>query len=50
MLAAIFAIGMFFGVLFHRSGNLWIVGFFHGVGNWFAVGLTTLGPTTSSRP
>lgn len=42
MLAGIFAVGLFFGVLFKRSGNLWIVGIFHGLGNWYSVGLTTL--------
>jgi membrane protease YdiL (CAAX protease family) len=35
MLAAIFAIGLFFAVLFHRSGNLWIVAAFHGLGTAF---------------
>ncbi|HEV8514006.1 MAG TPA: CPBP family glutamic-type intramembrane protease, partial [Cyclobacteriaceae bacterium] len=37
--AAIFAIGLFFGILFRRSGNLWIVGIFHGVGDWYLTGL-----------
>jgi len=37
--AAIFAIGLFFGFLFHRSSNLWIVGIFHGVGDWYLTGL-----------
>jgi membrane protease YdiL (CAAX protease family) len=35
MFAAIFAIGLFFAVLFHRSGNLWIVATFHGLGTAF---------------
>lgn len=38
MLAAIFAIGLFFAVLFHRSGNLWIVAAFHGLGTAFILG------------
>lgn len=42
MLAGIFAIGLFFAVLFERSGNLWMVGIFHGLGNWYSVGLNTL--------
>jgi membrane protease YdiL (CAAX protease family) len=33
MFAAIFAIGLFFGLVFRRSGNLWMVGAFHGIGN-----------------
>jgi membrane protease YdiL (CAAX protease family) len=33
MFAAIFAIGLFFGVLYQRSGNLWIVATFHAIGN-----------------
>jgi membrane protease YdiL (CAAX protease family) len=37
--AAIFAIGLFFAVLFRRSGNLWIVGILHGLGDWFIDGL-----------
>jgi membrane protease YdiL (CAAX protease family) len=35
MFAAIFAMGLFFAVLFHRSGNLWIVATFHGIGTAF---------------
>jgi membrane protease YdiL (CAAX protease family) len=35
MLAAIFAIGLFFAIVFHRSGNLWIVAVFHGLGGAF---------------
>ena len=38
MFAAIFAIGLFFGVLFRRSGNLWMVGVIHGIGNAYIVG------------
>ena len=41
MIAAIFAIGLFFGILFHRSGNLWIVAILHGIGNAYIV--TSLG-------
>ena len=37
--AATFSIGMFFAVLFKRSGNLWIVAFLHGLGDWFIDGL-----------
>jgi membrane protease YdiL (CAAX protease family) len=33
MFAGIFAIGLFFGVVYRRSGNLWIVATFHGIGN-----------------
>ena len=36
--AAIFAIGLFFSVLFWRSGNLWMVGILHGVGNFYIEG------------
>ncbi|PYK28953.1 MAG: hypothetical protein DME57_11600 [Verrucomicrobia bacterium] len=43
MLASIFAIGLFFGVLFRRSGNLWIVAVIHGIGNAYIVG--SLGST-----
>ncbi|MEY2558944.1 MAG: protease family protein [Verrucomicrobiota bacterium] len=42
MFASIFAIGLFFGVLFRRSGNLWMVGVIHGIGNAYIVG--SLGP------
>lgn len=38
MFASIFAIGLFFGLLFHRSGNLWIVAIMHGIGNAYIVG------------
>ena len=43
MFASIFAIGLFFGVLFRRSGNLWIVAIIHGIGNAYIVG--SLQPT-----
>jgi membrane protease YdiL (CAAX protease family) len=39
ILAATFAIGLIFGILYHRSYNLWIVGILHGIGNWFMAGL-----------
>ena len=38
--AATFSIGMFFAVLFKRSGNLWIVALLHGLGDWFIDGLS----------
>lgn len=41
MFLAIFAIGLFFGVLFRRSGNLWMVGIFHGLGDSYITGLGT---------
>jgi membrane protease YdiL (CAAX protease family) len=42
MFAGIFAIGLFFGILFRRSGNLWIVAVLHGIGNAYIVG--SIGP------
>ncbi|MDB5200186.1 MAG: hypothetical protein JWO92_2149 [Chitinophagaceae bacterium] len=39
IVAATFLIGLVFGILYHRSYNLWIVGLLHGIGNWFLVGL-----------
>lgn len=41
MFAAIFAIGLFFAALFHRSGNLWIAAVFHGLGTAFILGATS---------
>ena len=38
MFAGIFATGLFFAVLFWRSGNLWMVGVFHGIGNGYIDG------------
>ena len=38
MFAGIFVIGLFFGALFRRSGNLWIVATFHAIGNSYIVG------------
>jgi len=37
MFAAIFVIGLFFGVLYRRSGNLWIVATLHAIGNAYIV-------------
>ncbi len=37
MLAVIFAIGLFFAVLFHRSDNLWLVATFHAIGTAFVL-------------
>jgi membrane protease YdiL (CAAX protease family) len=37
MFASIFAIGLFFGILYRRSGNLWIVAVFHAIGNAYIV-------------
>ena len=42
MFASIFVIGLFFGVLYKRSGNLWIVAVFHAIGNAYIV--WSLGP------
>jgi membrane protease YdiL (CAAX protease family) len=38
MLAAIFAIGLVFAMVFHRTANLWIAGIMHAFGNAYAVG------------
>ena len=37
MFAAIFGIGLFFGVLYRRSGNLWMVAVLHAIGNAYIV-------------
>ena len=37
--AAIFSIGLLFAILYKRSGNLWIIGVTHGLGDWFIDGL-----------
>jgi membrane protease YdiL (CAAX protease family) len=42
MFASIFAIGLFFAVVRSRSGNLGLVGIFHGLGDWYITGLATL--------
>lgn len=41
--AGVFAIGLFLSVLFWRSGNLWLVGVLHGIGNVYIDGLQRLG-------
>jgi len=38
MFAAIFAIGLYFGLLRHRSGNLWMPAVFHGIGAAWILG------------
>lgn len=43
MFGSIFAIGLFFAILFRRSGNLWIIGIFHGIGDFYMSGLGELG-------
>jgi membrane protease YdiL (CAAX protease family) len=40
MFTAIFAIGLFFGVVYRRSGNLWIVAVFHAIGNAYIIWAT----------
>jgi len=42
MFASIFAVGLLFAIVFHRTGNLWIVATMHAFGNAYAVG--TFGP------
>jgi membrane protease YdiL (CAAX protease family) len=37
--AGIFSIGLYFAILFHRSGNLWMVAILHGLGDFFIDGL-----------
>ena len=37
--AGIFTIGLYFSILYHRSGNLWIIGILHGLGDFFVDGL-----------
>lgn len=41
MFGAVFAIGLYFGVLFQRSGNLWLPAVLHGIGDVFLTGLST---------
>ena len=38
VLAATFAIGLLFAVIFDRTRNLWLVGIFHGIGNAYING------------
>lgn len=33
MFVAVFVVGLFFGALYHRSGNLWLPASFHAIGN-----------------
>jgi uncharacterized protein len=40
--AGIFAIGLYFAIVFERSRNLWIVATLHGIGDWFIDGLASL--------
>jgi membrane protease YdiL (CAAX protease family) len=40
--AAIFSIGLYFGILFRRSGNLWMVGILHGLGDLFLEGFAKI--------
>jgi membrane protease YdiL (CAAX protease family) len=42
MFAGIFTIGLFFSVLFWRSGNLWLVGILHGLGDAYMDGLRVI--------
>ena len=42
MFLAVFLIGLFFGVVFARSGNLWLVSVFHAIGNAYI--LASLAP------
>ena len=39
---AIFGIGLFFSLIFKASGNLWLIGIMHGLGNLFLNGLTKI--------
>ena len=39
MFAGIFAIGLLFSLIYWRSGNLWIVGILHGIGDAYIGGL-----------
>ncbi len=45
--AAIFSIGLLFAILFRRSGNLWIIGVMHGLGDWFIDGLAQVSKMAS---
>ena len=40
--AATFGIGLLFAILFNRSGNLWMIGVMHGVGDLFIDGLAQI--------
>lgn len=39
IVAATFLIGLLFGIIYHRSYNLWIIAILHGIGDWFLIGL-----------
>ncbi len=43
--AAIFATGLLFAIIFARSGNLWIIGIMHGLGDCFIDGLNQIART-----
>jgi membrane protease YdiL (CAAX protease family) len=45
MFLAVFLIGLFFGIVFARSGNLWLVSVFHAIGNAYI--LASLAPGAS---
>src|SRR6266849_10919516 len=45
--APIFAIGLLFAILFRRSGNLWIIGVMHGLGDCFIDGLARVSKMAS---
>jgi membrane protease YdiL (CAAX protease family) len=47
--AAVFSIGLYFGYLFRRSGNLWIVGILHGVGDCYLVAIGQLMAATKGH-
>ncbi len=42
MFGAIFGIGLAFALIYQRSGNLWIVGILHGIGDWYIDGLSEI--------
>lgn len=46
MFAAVLAMGVLFALHFHRSGNLWIVGIMHGMGQAY-IALTLTGGTAA---
>jgi membrane protease YdiL (CAAX protease family) len=50
MFAGIFATGLFFAVLFHRSGNLWMVATFHGIGDAYIDGTAVARAGQSGSP
>ena len=42
LFVGIFSIGLFFGIIFKRSNNLWIIGIMHGLGDLFLNGLSKI--------